>query len=173
MNSERSPEAAERPCLDSDYRISMRLYFVQHGDPVSKDIDPDRPLSDSGKADIGRLASWLEDSGVRVARILHSGKLRAEQTANLLAAGVVEDCAVEARAGLAPNDPPGDFLDGLGDADTLVAGHMPFVSRSVSIALGLGPDQPIVEFKPGSLAGLERNADGSWRLVLFIRPDEY
>jgi len=27
----------------------MRLYIVQHGDSVPKDIDPDRPLSDRGE----------------------------------------------------------------------------------------------------------------------------
>lgn len=151
----------------------MRLYFVQHGDALAKDVDPNRPLSDSGNEDIGRLAGWLQDSGVQVAQVFHSGKLRAEQTANLLAAGFGEDCTVEARPGLAPNDSPDEFLDGIGDLDTLVAGHMPFVSRSVSVALGLPSRQPVVEFKPGSLAGLERTADGSWRLVLFIRPDEY
>ncbi len=172
MSSGRWSEAAERPG-SAVYNSSMRLYLVQHGDAVTKDVDPKRPLSDSGNVDIGRLARWLQDSGVRVAQFFHSGKLRAEQTANLLAAGVAEDRSVEARAGLAPNDPPGEFLDALADVDTLVAGHMPFVSRSVSVALGLPPDQPVVEFKPGSLAGLERSTDGSWRLVLFIRPDEY
>jgi phosphohistidine phosphatase len=150
----------------------MRLYLVQHGDAVAKDVDPERPLSDSGRADIDRLASWLERNDVRVARILHSGKLRAEQTANLLAPLAGDDGTVEAHPGLAPNDSPGSLLDILGDGDTIVAGHMPFVSRAVSLALELPPDQPIVAFKPGSLAGLERDANGSWCLMLFIRPEQ-
>ncbi len=150
----------------------MRLYLVQHGDAVAKDVDPERPLSDGGRADIGRLARWLASIDVRVGRILHSGKLRAEQTANLLAPLFDGDGTVEAHAGLAPNDPPGAFLETLDDGDTIVAGHMPFVSRAVSVALDLPPDQAIVAFKPGSLAALERNADGTWQLVLFIRPDQ-
>jgi len=151
----------------------MRLYLVQHGDAFAKDADPERPLSDRGRADVGRLASWLENNDVRVARILHSGKLRAEQTANLLAPLLRGDGAVEAHPGLAPNDSPGSLLDTLSDGDTIVAGHMPFVSRAVSLALNLAPNQPIVAFKPGSLAGLERDADdGTWRLMLFIRPEQ-
>lgn len=150
----------------------MRLYLVQHGDAVAKDIDPERPLSDRGREDIGRLANWLESNDVRVARIVHSGKLRAEQTANLLAPLVGDDGTVEAHPGLAPNDSPGSLLDTLTDDDTIVAGHMPFVSRAVSLALDLPPDQPIAAFKPGSLAGLERDTDGTWRLMLFIRPEQ-
>ena len=73
---------------------------------------------------------------------------------------------------LAPNDSPRSLLDTLGDDDTLVAGHMPFVSRAVSLAFGLSPDQPIVSFKPGSLAVLDRDAEDTWRLVLFIRPEQ-
>ena len=150
----------------------MRLYLVQHGDAVAKDIDPERPLSDGGRADIGRLARWLASIDVRVARILHSGKLRAEQTANLLAPLVEDDGIVEAQQGLAPNDSPETLLNTLGDGDTIVAGHMPFVSRAISLALGLPPDRPIVAFKPGSIAGLERDTDGTWSLVLFVRPEQ-
>lgn len=150
----------------------MRLYLLQHGDAIAKDVDPERPLSDKGRADVGRLASWLENSDVRVTRILHSGKLRAEQTANLLAPLLGGNGTVEAHPSLAPNDSPGSLLDTLSDGDTIVAGHMPFVSRAVSLALSLAPDEPIVAFKPGSLAGLERDADGTWRLMLFIRPEQ-
>ena len=150
----------------------MRLYLVQHGDAVAKDVDPERPLSDAGRADIGRLARWLANNDVRVARILHSGKLRAEQTANLLAPLVGEDGTVAAQPGLAPNDPPGSLLETLDGGDTIIAGHMPFVSRAVSVALGLPPDQPVVAFKPGSIAGLEQDADGAWHLAMFIRPEK-
>lgn len=148
----------------------MRLYLLQHGEAVTKDVDPDRPLTDGGAADIGRLASWLGRSNTRVARILHSGKLRAQQTAGILAPLLGEGGIIEARSGLSPNDSPQTFLDTVGTEDIIVAGHMPFVSRAVSLALGLSPDHSIVAFKPGSLAVLERDT-GAWRIVAFIRPE--
>ena len=152
--------------------VRMRLYLVQHGDAVAKDVDPERPLSDRGRMDIGRLARWLASIDARPARILHSGKLRAEQTANLLAPLAGDEGTVEACPGLAPNEPPDAFLETLVDGDTIVAGHMPFVSRAVSVALDLPPERAIVAFKPGSVAVLERDADGKWQLVLFIRPEQ-
>lgn len=149
----------------------MRLYFVQHGEAVAKAVDESRPLTDKGAADVGRLASWLGERATRVSRILHSGKLRAEQTAELLAPLLEDGGSVEAKSGLSPNDAPETLLDSLEDEDVIVAGHMPFVSRAVSVALGLTPDRPIAAFKPGSVAVLERDAEGAWYLMAFIRPE--
>ncbi len=35
----------------------MRLYLVQHGEALSKDVDPERALSDVGRADAEHLVS--------------------------------------------------------------------------------------------------------------------
>ncbi len=148
----------------------MRLYLVQHGDALGKDVDPERPLSETGMADIGRLASWLQNAGVNVGRILHSGKLRAAQTAEILKPLLDASGAVEARDGLSPNDNPEMLLASLDDEDVIVAGHMPFVSRAVSLALGLPSDQAAVAFQPGSVAVIER-VDADWRLAAFLRPE--
>ena len=149
----------------------MRLYLVQHGDAVPKDVDPDRPLSDQGRNDIGRLSRWLRQSSARSARIFHSGKLRARQTAEILAPMLADGGVIEVYPGLAPNDPPEAFLDTLRGEDVTVAGHMPFVSRAVSVALGMPADRVLVAFLPGSAAALERDDTGGWRLVAFVRPE--
>ena len=57
----------------------MRLYLVQNGEAVAKEVDPDRPLSEHGREDIIRLAKWLEQRGVDVREIRHSGKTRTRQ----------------------------------------------------------------------------------------------
>ena len=38
----------------------MKLYLVQHGDALTKESDPDRPLSDRGRADVTEMdpISW-------------------------------------------------------------------------------------------------------------------
>jgi phosphohistidine phosphatase len=136
----------------------MRLYVVQHGDALPKVVDPDRPLSDRGRADIQRLAAWLFNRGVKVARVLHSGKTRALETAELFQSLLVPSSEIEAGEQLGPNDSP-DFILGqlaAADEDTLIAGHMPFVSRLVSQAVSDSSHLQLVEFIPGSVAGLER-----------------
>jgi phosphohistidine phosphatase len=151
----------------------MRLYIVQHGDSLPEDIDPDRSLSDRGRADIQRLTEWLSHHNVQVAQILHSGKIRAKETAEILRPLLKSRGQIYEGQGLAPNDSPEAFLHQLRDPqkDTLVAGHMPFVARTVSQALTGAPDRQLVEFVPGSVAGIERSEDASWRLFLFARPE--
>ena len=150
----------------------MRLYLVQHGDALTKDVDPKRPLSAQGQADIKRLATWLVDDSVVVSRILHSGKLRARQTAELLAPVLERNGEISPADGLGPNDPPDAFLRRLDyvDEDTLIASHLPFVARVVAQAVTGSPDQPLVEFRPGSLAVIERDSSGVWHLICFICP---
>lgn len=151
----------------------MRLYIVQHGDAVPKDVNPDRPLSDRGRADIERLAEWLSSRNFQVGQILHSGKVRAKETAEILRPLLEPRGQIHASDGLAPNDSPEAFLNQLRHAnkDTLVASHMPFVARTVSQALTGAPDRQLVEFVPGSVAGIESSDGASWRLFMFARPE--
>jgi phosphohistidine phosphatase len=153
----------------------MRLYLVQHGDAVAEDVDPDRPLSDKGRGDIRRLAEWLSSHDVKVSKILHSGKTRARETADLLRPLLSSPSQIFESQGLAPNDSPEAFLHQLKDPDKdiLVAGHMPFVARCVSQALTGAPDRQLVEFLPGSVAGIERNDGASWHLFMFSRPESF
>lgn len=151
----------------------MRLYIVQHGDAVPKDVDPDRPLSERGRRDIERLRDFLTGHDVQVSRILHSGKTRAQETAEILRPLLERSGRIQASEGLAPNDSPEGLLSRFRDVNenALIASHMPFVARTVSQALTGGMDLELLEFKPGSIAGIERGDDASWRLFLFLRPD--
>ena len=153
----------------------MYLYLVQHGEAIAKDVDPSRPLTEKGRDDISRLAEWLDRQGIKVAEILHSGKTRARQTAELLDRLLERGGRISETDGLGPNDSPKIFLRGLRDAerDILVAGHMPFVARTLSVAVTAEPDRQVAAFEPGSVAGLVRHDAQAWHLVLFARPGTF
>ena len=87
----------------------MKLYLIQHGEALAKEVDPDRPLSESGKADVQRVARALRDAGVEVQRVMHSGKLRARQTAEILATEIAPMLPLEISDRINPNDNPGAF----------------------------------------------------------------
>ena len=150
----------------------MRLYLVQHGDALSKDVDPDRPLSDKGRTDITRLLAWLLGNDASVPRICHSGKTRARQTAELLRSALETGGTICPADNLGPNDPPEVFLEWLQNAgeDTLIVSHLPFVARVLSLAITNSPDQQLVEFRPGSIAVIERDESGAWHLICFTCP---
>ncbi len=151
----------------------MRLYLVQHGEALPKEVNSDRPLSDHGRQDIEWLAGFLANRGVRVSRVWHSGKTRARQTAELLAAAVAPGIKTEAQAGLAPNDPTEGFAKKLATwrEDAMVVGHLPFMARLVTRLVTKSDDGTTVAYLPGSLVCLERDEDGAWAIAWMLRPE--
>jgi phosphohistidine phosphatase len=151
----------------------MRLYLVQHGAAVPKEEDPDRPLSETGRADVRNLAACLARAGVRASVILHSGKQRAAQTAELLAAAVGADEPPQTIAGIAPLDPTARFAVTANQwtADTVVVGHLPFMGKLVSRLIAGNEEMPIVTFRPGTVVCLQREEGGCWSIAWLIGPE--
>ena len=153
----------------------MHIYLVQHGAAVSKKEDPERPLSDSGSEEIKRMASFLARSRVSSARVIHSGKLRALETALLLVEALGPGNLVEeAASGLAPNDSTDEVFEAIDGwtEDTIVVGHLPFMSKLVSRLVTGNEDETVMHFKPGSMACLERGENGSgWTVSWYLRPE--
>jgi phosphohistidine phosphatase len=150
----------------------MKLYLVRHGDALNPGVDPERRLSESGHRQVARMAAFLAERGVRVARVLHSGKPRAEQTAVALAAVLAPEAAVEARGGLSPNDSVEPLAEEIAAwrEDSLIAGHLPHLARLASL-LTAGRNQPsVLDFEPAAAACLDRDEDGAWSLVWFVGP---
>lgn len=151
----------------------MKLYLVQHGDAVSKDRDPDRPLSDKGLDDVRKIAFWLGGLDLHVRRVLHSGKTRARQTAELFAGEIASDWEIEAIAGIDPMDPIEPFMSMLEawTEDVLVVGHLPFMAKLVSRLVCEGATRPVVAYQPGSVVCLGKEADDRWVIVWMMRPE--
>ena len=63
----------------------MFLYLVQHAEGKREEEDPVRDLTEKGRKDIENVAHHLKRLNVQVKQILHSGKTRAQSTANVLA----------------------------------------------------------------------------------------
>src|ERR1700687_5787022 len=104
----------------------MKLYLVRHGEAVSTDLNPLRPLSLVGKNQAHTLGVYLTEKHVKVNHIYHSGILRANQTADVLAEHL-GTCAVEQKTGLMPEDSVSSMLyemEGWSE-DTLLVGHLP------------------------------------------------
>lgn len=150
----------------------MKLYLVQHGDALAKDIDPDRPLSERGQSDVERVAKSLAEH-IEVSRVIHSGKARARQTAEVLARFIDSKLPVEVFNSINPNDPVEAFAQLVDDwsEDLLVVGHLPFMSKLVSLLLTGSAEEAIVSYTPGSIVCLESTDGGGWQLLWVVRPE--
>lgn len=151
----------------------MKVYLVQHGDAVAKEVDPERPLSGRGRGDVARVAAFLASAGVGAARVIHSGKTRARQTAEQLAERLAPGGEAQALEGLNPKDSGERLSDEIAAAqgDLLVAGHQPFMGRFAARLLTGSEEGMSVDYRPGTVVCLERSENGVWRLGWMVRPD--
>ena len=149
------------------------LYLVQHGEAVTKDVDPDRPLSYEGRGAVTRMTAFLSNAGISVDRVLHSGKTRARQTAEIFAKSIAESGLTEAISGINPNDPVDDFLAYIEriNTPTMVVGHLPFMAKLVSQLVVNSDDVPLVEYQPGAVVCLNKDVQNNWVVNWMMRPE--
>jgi phosphohistidine phosphatase len=150
----------------------MKLYLVRHGDALAAEVDPERRLSEAGRDQVARMAAFLAERGARVARVVHSGKPRAAETAAALAAAVAPGREPAALAGLGPNDPVEPLAEAIAAwrEDSLIAGHMPHLARLAALLIGGRAPPGALDFEPAATACLERDEDGAWSLAWFVGP---
>ena len=73
-------------------------------------MDPERPLTPTGRRDVVGLGEILQGAGVTLNAVFHSGKLRARQTAEVLAPHLKAPRRPAELPGLGPTDPVGAVI---------------------------------------------------------------
>ena len=130
----------------------MQIYLVRHGEAVPEEKDPARPLSTLGRSQVEVTAKGLRDEGAMIDEIWHSSKLRAKQTAELIAR-VLNVSKVIQKKGLAPDDPVTPVAELLRKSDKtiLIAGHLPFIPKLVAL---LKPGEGTAPLRTGGVIKL-------------------
>lgn len=151
----------------------MRLYLMQHGRPVAKEDNPDRPLSDKGKEEVEKVADFLNRHGVRLEEAFHSGKTRARQTAEVMISRLNPGLALGQRDGLSPLDDVKDIADHIKVAkkDLLIVGHLPHLGKLASRLITGSESVPVVSFQQGGVVCLEKDVEGLWSVVWMLVPE--
>jgi phosphohistidine phosphatase len=137
--------------------ISMVIYLVQHAKSKSREEDPERPLTDEGLQDIGKMASFAQNNtGITVRKIFHSGKLRARQTAQVLAGSMRPVDGVE----------KADDRDG----GIMLVGHLPHLANLAGVLLSGDQTKNPINFHNAGIIKLIRDSDSIWRIDWIIIP---
>jgi len=149
----------------------MRVYLVQHGLAKDKSEDAGRPLSGQGREDVARCAGFLGPfEKPEPGRIVHSGKLRALQTAEIFAEAW-GDIPVVLMPDLSPNDDPGIWSAHLASMheDVMLVGHLPHLQRLAGLLICGDVEREAVHFRNGGVLCLERGQAG-WSVLWQINP---
>lgn len=134
----------------------MLLHLLRHadaGDPAAwSGPDAVRPLSEKGRKQSKRLADHLASIGFSVDAVITSPKIRAEQTAEIVAERIRARIVVDDRlAGPFEADTVEAMLDDAGGPErVLLVGHDPDFSELLSTLSG-----PRIDMKKGALARIE------------------
>ena len=150
----------------------MFLYLVQHAQALSKDEDSSRSLSEKGIEDIKKMASFSRGLKIIPHQIVHSGKMRALQTAQLLADRINVDMGVLESDGLLPKDDPEIWFGRLSkmNEDIMLVGHLPHMEKLASLLLCRDKDRSIIKFEMGSIICLKRLEEFNWAVEWIIKP---
>ena len=151
----------------------MALYLVQHGQALSKDQDPEQPLSEKGKADVQRIADVASGYSVKVGSIEHSGKARARQTAKIFADVLSPAGGVHERVGIKPMDDVTVIANDLNpNADLMLVGHLPFMEKLASYLI-IGQLEPLVmKFQNGGIVCLDQAPESNgWFIKWTLSPN--
>jgi len=153
--------------------MKMKVYLMQHGMPVSKEENPDRPLSERGKRDVEEVTGILHACPTMPKEILHSGKTRARETAEIIASGLGAGTVTKAKGGLSPLDEVEAIAQELCRAvtDVFIVGHLPHLGRLAALLLGAREAQSPIRFQQGGVLCLERDHAGEWAVIWMVVPE--
>jgi phosphohistidine phosphatase len=152
--------------------MSRAIFLVQHGIAASESEDPRRRLTAAGTDEVERVAAWASRAGIAVRQIRHSGKLRAEQTATILARHLDPPEGIVEAHGLAPNDDVAPVATTLVEEapGVMLVGHLPFLGRLAGTLTAGDPQSGVVGFRNAGIVCLEGEGD-DWTIAWSIVPN--
>jgi phosphohistidine phosphatase len=151
----------------------LDIYLIQHAEAVSEKEDPARPLSDEGKVTMEKVGALAARLRIKPDLIFHSGKLRARQTAEILARNLGLLDRVHEKEGLGPLDPVGPVVEWLKEAarglsGVAIVGHLPFLDKLASLLVIKQENLSVVSFQNGAIWKLVPKADGATYAVHWV-----
>jgi phosphohistidine phosphatase len=151
----------------------MPLYLVQHGQAQPKEVDPTRPLTALGELETRRVAGLVGRLHLELHQIRHSGKVRALQTAEILATALRPPAGVIAVPGLEPDDDVRPVAAQLGREPhpIMIVGHLPFVARLAAQLVAGDPERPVVQVRHSAVICLVPGAGDRWLVAWIATPE--
>jgi phosphohistidine phosphatase len=160
----------------------MFVYVVRHAHAVTEEENPSRPLSERGRIECQRLASFFRaNKRFAPVQLWHSPLERSHETAVLLARNLELDVPLVEIPGLLPEDDPHEVAERLaalsGVEGLAVVGHEPHLSALATLLVRDKERPAIFEFKKGAVLALERtnsphkkSGQPRWRVCWHISP---
>ena len=152
----------------------MKLLLVQHAEAKSEEEDRERPLSEKGRSDIHKVATFINRHiNLETNSIQYSPKTRARQTAEVLAEYLNPSAGIKEAEGLKPLDNPSVWADQLRKTkgNITLVGHLPHLSKLASLLLCQDENRTLINFQNGGAVCMEKDRSGLWSLCWIVIPE--
>ncbi|MBS0287899.1 MAG: phosphohistidine phosphatase SixA [Proteobacteria bacterium] len=149
----------------------MKLYLVRHGEAYSNEERFERPLNPRGQNEVLQIANFLKNDHCMVDKIYHSEKLRAIETAEIIANTLDLTNKLQMLPSL---DPDEDVYKLIGDIheftqNILMVGHLPNLALLASFMINGNITTPSLSFLTATTACFELD-NSAWKLKWSIDP---
>ena len=151
----------------------MKLYLIQHGEAKSEVEDPERSLTERGEKEVMSVSKVSSGLHIRPSKVFHSGKLRAKQTAEIIANGLrIPNSTIQPAQDLNPNDDIRPWADRISKEkeDLMLVGHLPFLEKLTSFLLCGNENVRLVLFRHGAIVCLDQKEDKGWAVRWILTP---
>ena len=150
----------------------MAIYLVQHGKSYAKEKDPEQGLTPDGRSESMRMAELVASHHIPVAAIIHSGKKRALETAEIFREKLGGVTRFEKADGMNPGD---DVIQFAGTLDPtkneMYVGHLPFMERLVSYLVGCPTEKVVFKFQNAGVVCVDGGPEaGAWTIRWSLMP---
>ena len=152
----------------------MNIYLVQHGKPVPKEKDPEKPLSKRGRTEVENIAGFFKNAGIHVEAIYHSGKTRARQTAEIMNSKINPGKEPQRRGGLSPLEDVRAIAEEIKQEqkDFMIVGHLPHLEKLISVLITGSDSSQVVRFQQGGVVCLRTHeAEKNWSIAWMLVPE--
>ncbi len=152
----------------------MKLYLIQHGEAKSEVEDPERSLTPRGEKEVMSVSKMASGLSIKPSRIFHSGRLRAKQTAEIIASALkIHDLNVQAVQGINPNDDIRPWVERISTEkeDLMIVGHLPFLEKLTSFLLCRDENARPILFRYGTIVCLDRKDHQGWAVRWILTPE--
>ena len=146
-----------------------QIYFAQHGLAIDKSEDPERPLSAVGIIQTQAVANQLRSSSIPISHIFHSGKLRAQQTAEIFFATLATPSPTLLH-GMSPMDNVEILINDFDTNNALYVGHLPHLDKVISSLVTKNEKSRVLQFKNSGIVCL-KNDNGLYSVCWYLTPD--
>lgn len=149
------------------------IFLVQHGEAVDKKVNVERPLTDLGRKTISQMGNFLCSKNIKVDGIWHSPKLRAKETAEILATCLQLEKLLYEYKELEPEEPVKKIIKLIQQSkeqNIMLVGHLPHLSQLAGLLLTGDEKKEFIAFEKGGIVCLNYQDIGVSVVRWFLVP---